>query len=102
AGRRAARGGAREDRRRHRGRQPRRGGGVGRLPRLDRPQAAAPQRHPRAGRTAAREVRRGRPAARQTTKETPVENLIEKLDFLAVPSTDAERSRAFYVETLGL
>jgi catechol 2,3-dioxygenase-like lactoylglutathione lyase family enzyme len=27
---------------------------------------------------------------------------IEKLDFLAVPSTDAERSRNFYVETLGL
>ena len=25
-----------------------------------------------------------------------------KLDFVAVPSTDAERSRAFYVETLGL
>jgi catechol 2,3-dioxygenase-like lactoylglutathione lyase family enzyme len=27
---------------------------------------------------------------------------IEKLDFLAVPSTDVERSRTFYVETLGL
>jgi len=25
-----------------------------------------------------------------------------KLDFVAVPSTDAERTRAFYVETLGL
>jgi catechol 2,3-dioxygenase-like lactoylglutathione lyase family enzyme len=31
-----------------------------------------------------------------------VEPLIQKLDFVAVPSTDAERSRAFYVETLGL
>lgn len=28
--------------------------------------------------------------------------MIAKLDFVAVPSTDAERSRAFYVETLGL
>jgi catechol 2,3-dioxygenase-like lactoylglutathione lyase family enzyme len=28
--------------------------------------------------------------------------MITKLDFVAVPSTDAERSRAFYVETLGL
>jgi catechol 2,3-dioxygenase-like lactoylglutathione lyase family enzyme len=28
--------------------------------------------------------------------------LISKLDFVAVPSTDAERTRAFYVETLGL
>jgi catechol 2,3-dioxygenase-like lactoylglutathione lyase family enzyme len=28
--------------------------------------------------------------------------MITKLDFLAVPSTDAERSRAFYVDTLGL
>ena len=28
--------------------------------------------------------------------------MISKLDFLAVPSTDAERSRAFYVDTLGL
>jgi len=27
---------------------------------------------------------------------------ITKLDFVGVPSTDAERSRAFYVETLGL
>ena len=27
---------------------------------------------------------------------------IEKLDFVAVPSTDVERSRAFYVDTLGL
>jgi len=27
---------------------------------------------------------------------------IEKLDFLAVPSTDVERSRTFYIETLGL
>jgi catechol 2,3-dioxygenase-like lactoylglutathione lyase family enzyme len=25
-----------------------------------------------------------------------------RLDFVAVPSTDAERTRAFYVETLGL
>ena len=31
-----------------------------------------------------------------------METLIRKLDFVAVPSTDAERSRAFYVETLGL
>jgi len=28
--------------------------------------------------------------------------LIKSLDFIAVPSTDAARSRAFYVETLGL
>ncbi len=28
--------------------------------------------------------------------------MIEKLDFIGVPSRDAERSRAFYVETLGL
>ena len=27
---------------------------------------------------------------------------VTKLDFVAVPSQDAERSRAFYVETLGL
>jgi catechol 2,3-dioxygenase-like lactoylglutathione lyase family enzyme len=28
--------------------------------------------------------------------------MITKTDFIGVPSTDAERSRAFYVETLGL
>lgn len=28
--------------------------------------------------------------------------MISKLDFVGVPSTDADRSRAFYVETLGL
>ena len=28
--------------------------------------------------------------------------MISKLDFLAVPSQDSERSRAFYVDTLGL
>jgi catechol 2,3-dioxygenase-like lactoylglutathione lyase family enzyme len=28
--------------------------------------------------------------------------MIRKLDFVGVPSEDAERSRAFYVETLGL
>jgi catechol 2,3-dioxygenase-like lactoylglutathione lyase family enzyme len=28
--------------------------------------------------------------------------MITKLDFIAIPSTDAQRSRAFYVETLGL
>lgn len=28
--------------------------------------------------------------------------MITKLDFVGIPSTDAERSRAFYVETLGL
>ena len=28
--------------------------------------------------------------------------LVKSLDFVAVPSTDAARSRAFYVETLGL
>ena len=28
--------------------------------------------------------------------------MISKLDFVAIPSQDAERSRAFYVETLGL
>jgi catechol 2,3-dioxygenase-like lactoylglutathione lyase family enzyme len=31
-----------------------------------------------------------------------VEPLISSLDFVAVPSTDAARSRAFYVDTLGL
>jgi catechol 2,3-dioxygenase-like lactoylglutathione lyase family enzyme len=28
--------------------------------------------------------------------------MIGKLDFVGIPSTDAERSRSFYVETLGL
>ena len=28
--------------------------------------------------------------------------MISKLDFVGVPSQDAERSRAFYVDTLGL
>ena len=28
--------------------------------------------------------------------------MIQKLDFVAVPSQDSERSRAFYVDTLGL
>jgi catechol 2,3-dioxygenase-like lactoylglutathione lyase family enzyme len=28
--------------------------------------------------------------------------MITKLDFVALPSQDAERSRAFYVDTLGL
>ena len=28
--------------------------------------------------------------------------MIERLDFVAVPSEDSERSRSFYVETLGL
>ena len=28
--------------------------------------------------------------------------MISKVDFVGVPSTDAERTRAFYVETLGL
>ncbi len=28
--------------------------------------------------------------------------MITKIDFVAVPSTDAERSRGFYVDTLGL
>ena len=28
--------------------------------------------------------------------------MITKLDFIGIPSTDADRSRAFYVETLGL
>lgn len=28
--------------------------------------------------------------------------MINKLDFVAIPSTDAERARAFYVDTLGL
>ena len=28
--------------------------------------------------------------------------MISKLDFVAVPSEDSERSRAFYIETLGL
>jgi catechol 2,3-dioxygenase-like lactoylglutathione lyase family enzyme len=28
--------------------------------------------------------------------------MIEKLDFVGVPSTDPERTRSFYVETLGL
>jgi catechol 2,3-dioxygenase-like lactoylglutathione lyase family enzyme len=28
--------------------------------------------------------------------------LISKLDFVAIPSTDSERTRAFYVDTLGL
>jgi catechol 2,3-dioxygenase-like lactoylglutathione lyase family enzyme len=28
--------------------------------------------------------------------------MITKLDFIGVPSTDSERTRAFYVETLGL
>jgi catechol 2,3-dioxygenase-like lactoylglutathione lyase family enzyme len=28
--------------------------------------------------------------------------MIKKLDFVGIPSTDSERSRGFYVETLGL
>ena len=28
--------------------------------------------------------------------------MISKLDFVGIPSTDAERTRAFYVDTLGL
>lgn len=28
--------------------------------------------------------------------------MITKLDFIGVPSTDADRSRAFYIDTLGL
>jgi catechol 2,3-dioxygenase-like lactoylglutathione lyase family enzyme len=28
--------------------------------------------------------------------------MITRLDFVAIPSTDAERTRAFYVDTLGL
>lgn len=28
--------------------------------------------------------------------------MIEKLDFVAIPSQDADRTRAFYVDTLGL
>lgn len=28
--------------------------------------------------------------------------MINKLDFIGIPSTDSERSRAFYIETLGL
>jgi len=31
-----------------------------------------------------------------------VDDLIQSLDFVTVPSTDAERSRSFYVDTLGL
>ena len=31
-----------------------------------------------------------------------MQNQITRLDFMGVPSTDAERSRKFYVETLGL
>ena len=31
-----------------------------------------------------------------------LKNPITKLDFVGVPSTDAERSRKFYIETLGL
>lgn len=31
-----------------------------------------------------------------------MKNNITKLDFVGVPSTDAERSRAFYIDTLGL
>lgn len=31
-----------------------------------------------------------------------MENKITKLDFVGVPSTDAERSRTFYIDTLGL
>ena len=30
------------------------------------------------------------------------DSMITKLDFVGIPSTDAERSRAFYVDTLGL
>jgi catechol 2,3-dioxygenase-like lactoylglutathione lyase family enzyme len=31
-----------------------------------------------------------------------IRSMITELDFIAIPSQDAERSRAFYVETLGL
>lgn len=31
-----------------------------------------------------------------------MQSVVRSLDFVAIPSQDAERSRAFYVETLGL
>ena len=31
-----------------------------------------------------------------------MDDLIQSLDFVAVPSTDAERSRSFYIDKLGL
>jgi catechol 2,3-dioxygenase-like lactoylglutathione lyase family enzyme len=34
--------------------------------------------------------------------QTRIRSMITELDFIAIPSQDAERSRAFYVETLGL
>jgi catechol 2,3-dioxygenase-like lactoylglutathione lyase family enzyme len=37
-----------------------------------------------------------------SAREAPVDTIIEKLDFVAVPSRDAERSRTFYLDTLGL
>jgi catechol 2,3-dioxygenase-like lactoylglutathione lyase family enzyme len=37
------------------------------------------------------------------TREIPQEvNVISSLDFVGIPSQDADRSRAFYVDTLGL
>jgi catechol 2,3-dioxygenase-like lactoylglutathione lyase family enzyme len=33
---------------------------------------------------------------------TKEERMISKVDFIGVPSTDSERTRAFYVDTLGL
>jgi catechol 2,3-dioxygenase-like lactoylglutathione lyase family enzyme len=36
------------------------------------------------------------------TREDPVEPLIRSLDFVAVASQNAARSRSFYVDTLGL
>src|SRR5205085_9586281 len=38
----------------------------------------------------------------QTNGYTEASPMISKLDFVAVPSQDAERSRRFYAETLGL
>ncbi len=45
---------------------------------------------------------RGRDEPSDPAADGGVCRLIERVDFIGVPSRDAERSRAFYVETLGL
>ncbi len=51
-------------------------------------------------------MRVGAPAARggsiEGLRALPSAAMFSKLDFIAVPSQDAERARSFYVETLGL
>src|SRR5262249_40449229 len=57
---------------------------------------------PTASSCASRLVSRSGPSALPPASPDRGGRMIAKTDFIGVPSTDAERSRAFYVETLGL